>query len=111
MSKLLQSLRLPLNPMPIYKLTLYKSYYDKGFFNLGVDVERFVRPDSGPCTLRLGESKAEVRGRVDREANQNGTPRIFGGAELRDWFQGHFKLEDVVDVFVTDPDELWLKRP
>ena len=97
--------------MPIYKLTLRKSYYDKGFFNLGVDVERFVRPDSGPVTLRLGGSEEEIEGRVNREANQNGTPRISGGVKLRDWFQGHFKLEDVVDVFVTDLDELWLKRP
>ena len=97
--------------MPVYKLTLHKSYYDKGFFNLGVDVEQFVRPDSGPVTLRLGESEKEIEGLVDREANQNGTPRISGGAKLRDWFQEHFKLEGVVDVFVTDTDELWLKRP
>ncbi len=97
--------------MPIYKLTLEKSYYDKGFFNLGVDVEQFVRPDSGPVTLRLGESEEEIEGRVNREANQNGTPRISGGVKLRDWFQEHFKLEDVVDVSVTGPEELWLKRP
>ena len=97
--------------MPVYKLTLRQSYYDKGFFNLGVDVEQFVRPDSGPVRLRLGESEEEIEGRVNREANQNGTPRIFGGVKLRDWFQEQFKLKDVVDVSVTGPDELWLKRP
>lgn len=39
--------------LPVYKLTLHKTYYDKGFFNLGVDVDRFVRADSGPVSILL----------------------------------------------------------
>ena len=62
---------------PEYKLTLHKTYYDKGFFNLGVEIERFVRPSSGPIKILLGYSKEQINGRVDREANQNGTPRAF----------------------------------
>ena len=27
---------------PVYELTLHKTYYDKGFFNLGVEVERLL---------------------------------------------------------------------
>jgi hypothetical protein len=91
---------------PSYKLTLHKTYYDKGFFNLGVDVDRFVRPDSGPIFIELGASHAEIRGKVQREANTNGTPRIMGGAELRNWFHRSFKELDVVDVTVVAPDRL-----
>jgi hypothetical protein len=96
---------------PTYKLTLHKSYYDKGFFNVGVDVDRFVRPDSGPISIQLGPSRAEIRGTVNREANTNGTPRIMGGAELRNWFHRACKELDVVDVAVLAPDRLWIKAP
>lgn len=96
--------------LPVYKLTLHKTYYDKGFFNLGVDVERFVRPDSGPITIVLGDSKARINGRVDRTANVNGTPRIFGGAELQHWIQSHFDLKDEINVYIKRPDEIWIKE-
>ena len=28
-------------PYPEYHLILHKTYYDKGFFNLGVDVDKY----------------------------------------------------------------------
>ena len=91
---------------PVYQLTLHKSYYDKGFFNLGVSVEGLVRPDNGPITIELGGSHRRIEGRVDRNANQNGTPRIFGGAELRNWLQSTFSEGDQVEVQVRRPDLL-----
>lgn len=96
--------------LPVYKLTLHKTYYDKGFFNLGIDVERFVRSDSGPIAILLGDSKARIEGRVDRTANVNGTPRVFGGVELQNWFQRSYDLKDVIDVCIMSPDEIWIKR-
>jgi hypothetical protein len=93
---------------PVYNLTLHKTYYDKGFFNLGVDIERFVRPDSGSITILLGNSKTHLNGRVDRAANQNGTPRIFGGVELQHWFQRNFELKNVVDVHIVSPNKIWI---
>ena len=94
--------------LPIYKLPLHKTYYDKGFFNLGVDIERFVRSDSGPVKILLGNSKSLINGRIDREANQNGTPRVFGGAELQHWLQRNFQLKDVIDVHIVGPNEIWI---
>ena len=96
--------------LPMYKLTLHKTYYEKGFFNLGVDIERFVRPDSGPITIVLGDSKARIQGRVDRTANINGTPRVFGGAELQLWIQSHCDLKDEIYIYIKSPDEIWIKR-
>jgi len=51
---------------PVYDLTLFKSYYEKGFLNFGVDVDRFIRTESGSITIYLGNSKKEMKGRVDR---------------------------------------------
>ncbi len=98
-------------PYPEYHLTLHKTYYDKGFFNLGVDVDKYVKSENGPITIRLGESKIEIEGRVDRDANLNGTPRIHGGMELQNWIQKNFELKDVVNVLVVSPNEIWLKKP
>ena len=95
---------------PTYQLTLHKTYYDHGFFNLGVEVDRFVRQDSGPISIFLGDSQSELLGKVNREANINGTPRIMGGVELRNWFQSQFALLDSVDVLILGPDKLWIKK-
>ena len=88
---------------PSYKLTLHKTYYDKGFFNLGVSVERFVRKDSGPAKVLLGGSARTLDVTVNRDANQNGTPRIMGGSELRNWLQKNFDLGDTVDIVIESP--------
>jgi hypothetical protein len=94
----------------VYKLTLHKTYYEKGFFNLGVDVDRFVRPDSGPITIVLGDSGIRIKGRVDRTANRNGTPRVFGNAKLKHWIQSHFKLKDKVNIYIKNPEEILIKE-
>ena len=94
---------------PVYTLTLHKTYYDKGFFNLGVDVERYVRKDSGPAVLFLGTSKTRLDVKVDREANLNGTPRIHGGPELRNWLYSNCKLGALVKVSILGPSEFWLQ--
>jgi hypothetical protein len=96
--------------MPIFKLKLEKSYFNKGFFNVRRDYDQYVRHAEGPVRLRLGSNGVEVEANLSRHANGNGTPRIFGGVPLRNWFQQHFDLMDTVavdlsseDVIVLDP--------
>ncbi len=84
--------------MPVFKLTLEKTYYRQGFFNITVDFDRFVRPTEGPVELVLGKSGSRIEGKINRSANLNGTARIMGGSNLRDWFQANHTLGDVVDV-------------
>ena len=91
---------------PTYGLTLHKTYYEKGFFNLGVSVDKYVRPQSGEVKLFLGPSRRTLIGRVDREANVNGTPRVHGGPELRNWFLKNFKMKDRVLVTILAPSEI-----
>ena len=75
--------------MNVYKLKLYKTYYNQGFFNVPVDYDHLVRKDEGPIEIRPAGS-SQIRGQVNRSANQNGTARIMGRVELRDWFQSKF---------------------
>lgn len=96
--------------MPIFTLTLQRTYYDKGFFNVTVDYDHYVRPDEGPVGLELGPQGQLIEGRLDRHANQNGTPRISGGSALRDWFQTNFQVMELVDVDLSSLDRIRLRR-
>ena len=96
--------------MAVYKLTLQKTYYDKGFFNIGVGYDRYVRRTNGPVDLLLGREGEQIQGKVSRDANQNGTPRIFGGAALSRWFKANFQPMDVVAVDLSDRDCIVLER-
>lgn len=95
---------------PEYKLTLHKTYYDKGFFNLGIDVDNYIKRDNGTMHIFLGESKKEISGRVNRDANLNSTPRIYGGNELKDWIQANFNLKDLVIVHILSPNSIWIRN-
>lgn len=97
--------------LPEYKLKLRKSYYENGFFNIAVAVDRFVRPDSGSIAIELGSARARINGTVNREANPNGTARIHGGPQLRNWLQRSFKEGAVVDVVILAPGKLWIRAP
>jgi len=94
---------------PKYELTLHKTYYEKGFFNLGIDVDNYIKPNNGTIHIFLGESKKEIIGRLNRDANLNSTPRIYGGNELKSWIQQHFNLKDLVLVYILSPNKIWIK--
>lgn len=96
--------------MPKFRLTLQKTYYDQGFFNVSVDFDRRVRQDDGEVTLLLGGAEKAIPGRVYRRVNQNGTARVRGGAELRDWFHENFHLMESVEVNFLSPETIRLSK-
>ena len=86
---------------PVFVLRLEQTYYDQGFFNITVDHDRYVGAE-GRVELVLGEG-ATAGGRIDRNANTNGTARIRGGAPLRAWFQRGYSKGDSVPVRFRSP--------
>src|SRR5438128_427972 len=81
-----------------FVLTLQPTYYRQGFFNVVVAYDRYVRTAEGPVRLRLGRNGEEIKAKINRQANLNGTARILGGAKLRDWFHRNFEPMDKVNV-------------
>jgi hypothetical protein len=73
--------------IPIMPLRLENTYWSKGFFNVRVEFERHVLQKQGPIDIFLGNSPVSIRGRIDRTANMNRTPRIHGNKPLRAYFQ------------------------
>jgi hypothetical protein len=94
--------------MQPFQLVLHETYYQKGFFNIPVAFDQSVRDDNGTIRIYLGNTDDYIDGRVDRTANLNGTARIFGGRELRDWFQREFNIKDVVTVKFLSPEVILL---
>jgi len=72
-----------------------------------VEVERFVRSDNGEISILLGKKEQLVKGTVNRNASANGTPLVFGGSALKEWFaQCH--VGGTVEVHIMAKDKLWL---
>jgi hypothetical protein len=94
--------------MTALNLTLQKTYFKMGFFNVGVSHDRYVRRTEGPVRIRLGREGEVVEGRVDRHANRNGTARVMGGVPVKRWFQANFKPMDTVAVDFASEEEIVL---
>ena len=60
--------------------------------------------------LRLGLRGPEIQGLINRHANGNGTPRISGGAKLRDWFQNNFEPMEIVSVDLSSQEIIVLHK-
>ena len=91
---------------PVFPLTLWKTYYHQGFFNIPRQFDHCVG-DEGPVTLML-RGNGRVAGYVNRSANLNGTARVMGRAVLRDWFQSTYTEGDTVPVRFETPRRLIL---
>ena len=96
--------------MDSFELTLHRTYYEKGFFNVPVACDGRVRSSEGEVELVLGAS-GKITGKVYRTANTNGTARIWGGVSLRDWFQRHFAQGAIVHVEFTSLSSIRLHHP
>ena len=88
---------------PSFQFLLQQTYYKTGFFNVSVDNQHLFGPRGSGLDIYCGPEKALVQGRFDRTTNSNGTPRIYGYAPLRDWFQANFEPMQPVTVRVVGP--------
>jgi hypothetical protein len=91
-----------LDAAPHFRLTLQETYHRTGFFNVPVNVERYFGKDTESITIYCGREKFAVIGKINRTANNNGTPRIMGQVPLREWFQKR-KAMSQLKVSILDP--------
>ncbi|WP_207215824.1 GIY-YIG nuclease family protein [Pseudolysobacter antarcticus] len=92
-----------------FTFTLQSTYYESGFFNVGVAAQGNFGADGEKIELFLGDDPKPVLGTINRRANANGTPRIMGGTNLRDWFRANAQLLGIIVVEVFSPTSIRLK--
>ena len=90
----------------VFRLKLWKTYYNQGFFNIRRAYDHNVGKE-GLVKLMLG-GDGQIEGHVDRRSQRNGTARIIGGTALRDWFQATYSEGDAVPVRFEAPHRLVL---
>ena len=95
-----------------FAITLGTTYYTKGCINPGTEADKHIGAHDEHVCIHLGaRSENPVQSTISRTANPNGTARIQSRAAVRDWFQEHFKLGDVVEANIIDRNNIILMKP
>lgn len=90
-----------------FEVLLGKKYYNEGFFNVSVRFSDLLGEDNSEIKIQLGNDPNNLTlGHINRMANSNGTPRIFGGRELKNWIQSNFKFADEFRVQILSPNSI-----
>jgi hypothetical protein len=94
---------------PVFEVTLGKTYYHNGFFNVPVKFSELFHGHGTEISIYCGDSRTLIRATVDRKANQaNHTPRIYGRASLVNWFHLYKRLDDTATIRVVSTNEIEL---
>jgi hypothetical protein len=94
-----------------FTFMLRQTYFDQGFFNVGVVSQGLLGADSEPIDIYLPSSPQPVSGMINRRANHNGAPRIMGGVGLRQWFREEAAVGSEITVEVLSPTSIRLVTP
>jgi hypothetical protein len=93
------------------EVTLEKTYYNQGFFNVPVKYSDDFGADEALIEIQLGNNPKDlIQGRIDRTANTNGTPRIMVGKILTHWIQKNFKQGDTLTVDILSETSIRLNE-
>ena len=80
------------------------AYYNQGFFNVGREYSELFGADNATIDIQLSSSgETTILGYINRTANNNETPRIMGGKELRNWIKNNFNPNDTMKVDIISP--------
>lgn len=92
----------------MFEFKLQPTYWKTGFFNGGIASSSLLGADGDTLEIFFGEDVEPVLGTINRTANSNNSPRIFGGPALRRWFQMLPEMTPVI-VEVLSPTSIRLK--
>jgi hypothetical protein len=95
-------------PTDSFEFILHRTYFNTGFFNVPVEHSNSFGEDGAEIEIFCGTAPRPILGTINRRSNANRTPRIFGGIDVRDWFQAHCKVMESVDVLVDSPQSIRL---
>src|SRR5690606_17317693 len=92
-----------------FQVTLHTTYYHQGFFNVRVQYQDLFAGDGEPIEIFVSGQSEPITGMINRTANTNGTPRVMGGRELRDWFYEAATEKADIRVIVMTPNSIKLE--
>ena len=96
----------------VITVVLGKAYFTQGFFNVKKRYSDQFGDNKERIRVQLGENPEDaIEAYVNREANQNGTPRIMCGSEYTRWIKKEeFKQGDTLIVDILSPNSIRLRK-
>lgn len=95
-----------------FTIKLRETYYTQGIINPGKEVSSLLGQHDEPILIRLGRDDPKgILVTINRRANPNGSPRLYGSRAVSLWFRAHFKRDDLVTAKITTPNEIVLELP
>ncbi|WP_198158898.1 hypothetical protein, partial [Ralstonia sp. NT80] len=91
-----------------FEFHLQRTYWNRGFFNVGVAAAAMLGADGDTIEIFFGDSRQPILGTINRVANSNHTPRVFGGPALRKCFQTLPEMTNML-VQVLSPTSIRLQ--
>jgi ribonuclease VapC len=93
----------------IVEIVLQKTYYQQGFLNIPVEHDKLFGSHHDKIDIFLEEDANSFDGVINRTAQRNGTARVLGHSQLRDYFRSRFRPGDSVFVVVESPQKIRLR--
>ena len=90
-------------PSKTIEVTMGETYWKKGFFNAGIQSSELFGADGQLIEMFLASGAVPILGTINRTANINNSPRIFGGRALKEWVQEHISPGATMWVEVLSP--------
>lgn len=92
---------IPTKKAKYYTFNMAATYWNRGFFNVPTISSQEFFSDGEQIKILVGDGNSSITGMINRTANLSGSPRIMGSAELRNYFQSTFRINDIVTFEVT----------
>lgn len=89
-------------------VTMGATYWNNGFFNTGIETSEHFGADGQLIELFLGDATEPVLGTINRTANSNHSPRIFGGRAVKAWVQKEMPLGAQMRIELLSPTSIRL---
>lgn len=84
-----------------YQITLGQTYYNCGFFNIGVAASHLLGEDGENLILIL-RNERELSVRINRIINNNASVRLYGGNQLLLFIQRNFLQNDIMQFQIVN---------
>lgn len=88
-----------------YSIILGITYFNKGYFNLGVVASHIIDNHGKPLKLIL-MNQGEILININRTANKNQSVRLYGGKPLINFIQTNFHLNEEMYFEVINPNTI-----
>lgn len=98
-------------PTDSFEFILHRTYFNTGFFNVPAEHSNSFGEDGAEIEIFCGTASRPTLGTINRRSNVNRTPRLFGGIDVRDWFQANCKMMSSIRVLVDSPQSIRLVTP